>query len=598
MLDSIPFSGIDPYKLVNLALLTLEEDSSASLSDLSDALQILSHFFSDISCNIVNHELLEINYKEKNSSFLISKVSQIPSFYLLPLPISFLLPLPDDYASIKSNKLSNLSQHYSKYSTELSNDQKLYHIIFADDFSINALSLCIDEILPFVKTDSNLFFHIKSLFLPNNSWFQSNEIIHFIQKLNLSSFLSYFGGQTILEIVKILVNFAFNPNEILSKNAASTLIQFFDFDICKKFLEYVQELFDPFSSFSVSRCTHLLLILRNRLKEDIFSDFILQLFDIADLFSDDLETMSLIYELLSTFDLKQYPDEFLNVHIKQSLSILEESFTFFIGESINNENVILYFSNFKFDILSDTPLVLDSNYLIFLRLSNFLFSFPPDFFETSSLHSFCTKYFKIVPDQVSLYFLNFWSSFPTNIQNLFFETYPEQLKFIKNLDLPGYICSIIVQILPNRYPNDSYSQRYQYLQELTTEIFENSISLPDHCLLHFISFGLLFSPSLAFQYLQHLPFSSQKIVFCSLQSLLQDKIKDLDSEYVQKFECLPSENLSIPLQFDHFLNSENCSIETSLCFISPDPLKHVLESYEKEHKILPLENLIIPCTLR
>lgn len=236
-------------------------------------------------------------------------------------------------------------------------------------------------------------------------------------------------------------------------------------------MEFVQELFDPFSIFSVSKCLHLLLVLRQYLKDELLFDFILKLFETADLYSSEIETMSLVYEFLSTFNLTQYSIEFLTSYINQSMSILQHSFSYFAGTANKNENVTYYFSKYKFDIISDESDVLDSNYLIFSRLLKFLLSFPPSFYHESSIQLFCSKFFKVAPDVVSMYFLKFWNYFPLNLQDLFFESYPQYLPFINKYNFPGHMCSLIVQIPPHRFPNEKYSQRFQYLQELTLKIF-------------------------------------------------------------------------------------------------------------------------------
>lgn len=274
------YQTLDFGEILTVSVEILSNLKNSTATEIDSALQILSlgstPFVLSIRQNSENGETIKnalnvyINTKNDHFNFLldITELIDRPSFYLLPLPISFLYPLPTDGILQLSSKFRSLSRIVNDLST--SDETRIlifnkFKFILSQSYNdmtsacMTNFALSIPSFLQLTERYKVMNLIREIIFTKPTSWFHSCDIVCIINEIPFAYFdmmvdkddqnfsIQKTEKFDLKKVLKMLIDFSSNSNEKLaqsSRELIAKLVSNTDFINCLSFLSKQIDYFD------------------------------------------------------------------------------------------------------------------------------------------------------------------------------------------------------------------------------------------------------------------------------------------------------------------------------------------------------------------
>ena len=407
--------------LSNIAFEALDiiNSNQSSHAEIDSSLQILA--FSSVSFNVqfekINDDTCCLKVyndnKSKSSEIPIGKLITKPSFYLLHLPLEFLVPNENDSLMILNCKFDSLATHdklnvldvfeiFEKFSkAEYIN----YTSSVFDGFGL-IINKFLDEI-PIERIGSVIRNYLYS---KQVSWFHSFGKLKVVQKLNIDLFKQNFGENSFLELVNFVFDLCFCENIQLSNYAMETIHLILPENGFNMLLKLNLQKCDFFNPQKIYQSVKLmeLFIKKKYLKLPEFKAYSELLMESLFLFTGNLNIIS---EILKFFSLSNVHNDHLT---DIAYSIFKSSYELVSGNKTNldfkTNSYEFYHPILSVDILNrNVDMITESiDYKGFIEPMHsallYIFSLP-----VSDINiSIANLSHQLFPNECSNYFYNNW----------------------------------------------------------------------------------------------------------------------------------------------------------------------------------------------
>lgn len=435
-------SDIDVLPFASYAIEAIN-NSSSNPSDLDSALQILASIDDKATINQIDDTTLVISIGEYSAELKKDRFINRPPFYLLRLPLSYLIPQENDGTLIMTSKFQTIAKIITPenkneiiriFSTYL---KRPYDEV--KSAALQGLALCVEKI------DHPEFINWV-VFGEIVSWFNAFDVLRVIQKLQYSE-----------GIMKVLINFALDKNEKLSYESIQTLKVITTEETYEQVIITLALQCDFFDQFAYKRCLYLMSEIMSKFPEhEQYESFIECVIESFPQYQSDLQMMSSIFKFLSVCDLRMCSREKLIDIIHQASSIIIDYYEAISGmdwnqsqihsKTISPQQKIIRedVSGRSFDLLVEYQ-IFDQYMPNFDAALSFLFSVPIEYLKRDEIIYTCTKLFQMFPMRISKYLEKSWSRFTEEHKINVLYGMEKMLQMIGDNEIYTIWCRIVLQ---------------------------------------------------------------------------------------------------------------------------------------------------------
>lgn len=456
--------NLDDFDLYNIAKDALKNLSTSDVAHALDSFHILSSQSKSfkVDVNVIDDKSLEITLSNAQEAEKLTieyqQYLEQPSFYLLPLPKSFLLPHKEDTSAIVSSKFKSFAKRISDSNEiiDIEEDLDLMAQYCKGDYNevvaacLQCIAKCIDSLIMNCQTHKLVRILREILFVKPRSWVHAYEILHVFKVLG--SKLNQFIKQN--DIINTMIDFAAHPNGNLASDARNAIIattteatfyevtslisdktDFFDLETSHKHISLLASLVRAFPKCSNKHlCSFVDLLIEN-----------------IPSISYDLTILSSFFDFLACYNMSEYPQQTVNYAYTTAFAIVHTTLEVLTGftrriplaESITNfyrQLVVQYIEtrSISLEIVGlgchDFKVQLPAVY----SATNFLLSLSTQFVEKRYALVVIEKMFLMFPLECTNRLCKFEESERSSLVN---KLYPE-LETISNSHVHALWCTL------------------------------------------------------------------------------------------------------------------------------------------------------------
>jgi len=506
------FDQLDLFSFADASMSILENFSNCTSVEIDSAFQVLGICTSSFKVIGSVFEENQIKLELQNSSttrFIIISFEQFknrPSFYMLPMPIQFLTPLESDGTLLATTKLNTLG-----ILARTPQNTEMVLNIFANVLSkpyddktsscIQSLSNCLGIVYGIKSTFSllqKILFGI--LFSEPTSWFHAYYILKVIKVLTPKMAYDLFGTNGIGRITNVLLNFCFNQNEKVWKEAIDTLSVFIFLTSSEEYFLKVVSRLDIFNESQSKRVLDILLHIMKRnpdfRNECMISPTASLLIETFSFFESDLSALCSIFLFLSENQFSKFSSKQLSPLIKKAIAIISASVTLFTGQEFDssidlqliswaNELVLNDMLSKNYDIISSNSLHIEEFLHPLVSSLRFLNAVPINMIEKALVLNIVNKVSLILPQECSELLKRAWPQLPDFDKFYCFETGLNVLQKNSQPSAIGVWCHLFLSF----YSSSTEIQLSRFrnmLHEIIGSFFSYHDTLTDDTLVSFI----------------------------------------------------------------------------------------------------------------
>lgn len=305
-------SSIDLMPVVLSAIDTLK-DSESNLADFDSALQFLSINSTSFHFKTETTTETECTIKISNDAGLtkeatinLEKVTSIPSFYSLNLPLDLLRPNPEKdsilvltakFRTIASISSFDINEVFSIFEPYITNE---YNEITSA--AIQGFSYCINRILNDIPNEKLNGTLKKVLFSTKSSWYHAFDVLRVIKNIDISLFIQKIGYSFFAKLIECLTDFCYYESDLLAQDSLKVLTDLTHKSNCKLVIDSIFKRTDYFDEFNISKTVKALTsILTKTNCSDFLGLFSQHLLESVPLYFNSLNLLSSFFQYFSIY---------------------------------------------------------------------------------------------------------------------------------------------------------------------------------------------------------------------------------------------------------------------------------------------------------
>ncbi len=473
-------ANLDLYKIAKTAMDVLDHLGSCNATQIDSAMQVLvihSNFY-QIETNLIESQQLEIELKSINNEESlkirvdISNLVTRPSFYLFDLPIEISKPEKSDALLTFSAKMNSLAKRANKHPEESKQIFDIFVHYYNPTYNENVsavlqgISVSISTMISKIDHKNLIPFLESAIFSSPSNWFHSSDQLTLIKHIPPESFTNLFGPKGLKRIGLLLINLALSHNEQVSKKSIKAMKKLVTENNFKDLTLLISKHIDIYDSFNL---IHLLPLLSNIIenmkdvKTDHLNFFVLQLFELTDLYSNELNVLTEIFFFFGCFNLYFVNKKIIKYSFHTAVSIIFASITAVTGfsdwtfnipadllkNSLDMINVDIRSKNI--DVSSEDSL----DYSDFLRpcvsAMKFIYAIPIKLVTKDFILTFYDKLRNIFPYESALFIQKYWDNLHGFERVEAVIKMQKSLRFIQDYKAAALVCRLYIKVYRIEY---------------------------------------------------------------------------------------------------------------------------------------------------
>lgn len=471
--------SIEPFDLFDIAKLAvgvLGKMDGASLTDVDASLQILAVESPSFNVEVIgiDDDNVKITLTGGN---MITEVDEIvwnlahyrsrPSLYCLRLPAQYVVPKYEKDGPLTLNAkflamsaMVNRDPSAAAGFLEILEDHvtgKYSEIVSA---GIRGMSRC----LPALLANCNKMRVVKLIkevvFSSGSSWLNSVDVLRLIKAIPITEYMDFFGRVGLRNLFNNVTEWCISGNEKLATKATKTLIKMASEQYFEGVTTCVAQKIDPFERTAY---TKLLEIMCQIL--EIYSDFetahlcslVLVVLESCDMYAEDLEVLSRIFEFLGHFELTFADEDLLCKCQAMALAIISGSLKIFSGESWSElveqpasmqKAVAMLDDEIKkgnLDLLVEDNFGYSTCYRPCRTAAMFISACPPKALDKASVVQLCKRLIYLFPYETVRIMQTYWGLLPQADKAILLEMGGRRLKYSQNYEITARLCALFME---------------------------------------------------------------------------------------------------------------------------------------------------------
>lgn len=468
--------NLDLYKIAKTAMDVLDHLESSNATQIDSAMQVLSIKSNSyqIETNLNENDSLEIQLNtEKDQETVkinidISKLITRPSFYLFDLPIKIIMPDKSDTLLTFSAKMKSLAKHANKHPEKSKEIFDIFLQYYSPTYNENVsavlqgISVSIATFVSKIDNKELIPFLENAIFSSPSNWFHSADQLTLIKKIPPESFTALFGPKGLKRIGLLLIKLTLSQNEQVSKKAIKAMKKLVTVNNFKDLTLLISKQIDIYDPFNLIHLLPLLTQIIESMKDQCSIDhlnfFVLQLFELTDLYSHELNVLTEIFLFFGCFKMYFVNVKTIKLSFFTALSIIFASITCVTGfsnwsfnlpnELLKNamEMIDVDIRSKNIDVSSEDSL----NYNDFLRpcvsAMKFVYQIPIRFVTKDFILTFYDKLRNIFPYESALFIQKYWDTFQNSERVDAVIKMQQSLRYIQNYKAAALICRLYIKV--------------------------------------------------------------------------------------------------------------------------------------------------------
>ena len=476
-------SNLNLYKIAQTAMDVLEHQDSCNATQIDSAMQVLnirSNSFK-VETNLNENGSLEIVLNSTNNdqndqsiqiNMDINNLVSRPSFYLFDLPLQITLPTENDSQLTFSAKMRSLAKHANKHTEKACSIFDVFLQNYSSKYNekvssvLQGVSDSIPTFIKFVDKKVLIPFLENAIFSSPSNWFHSADQLNLIKCIPPESFNDLFGSKGLKRIGNLLIKLALSQNEQVSKKSIKVLRRIVNENNFKDLTLLISKRIDIYDSFNLIHLLPLLTNIVNNMKgcsTDHLNFLILQLFELTDLYINELNVLTEIFLFFGCFNLNFVSIKTITNAFFTALSIIFASITCVTGFSdwpfsLPNgllksamEMVEVDIRSKNIDVSSEDSL----NYDYYLRpcvsAMKFVYVIPVKFVTKNFILTFYDKLRNIFPYESALFIQKYWETFLNDERVETVIKMDQSLRYIQSYESAALVCRLYIKVFRIEY---------------------------------------------------------------------------------------------------------------------------------------------------